>query len=380
MHKQPHDYQHRILIAVTGMSPQIITETVYALASQENPFVPTEIHVFTTQEGYNRARLTLLGDIADKSGWLLRLCQDYSLPQITFDEAHIHVLKDENGQVLNDIRTESDNILLADMITSTMQRIIDGYEVAGEDCALHVSIAGGRKTMGYYVGYSLSLLGRPQDRLSHVLVSESYEGHPEFYYPTPYTKVITTRENKPLDTKEAEVSLAYIPFVRLRNELPRSLISQQTSFSDLIENAQKAISGDLSLMINVAEKTIFAGGKEIKLEPINFAFYWMFVDHVLAGNEMGYHVSLNAEIIQTELLKRYAKLVGIHSGDYESVEKALKHGVTKEYMEQRLTRIKKAFVTALGKEGAQPYLITQRKGTKIKPYTLTLSVDKITLI
>ena len=32
---------------------------------------------------------------------------------------------------------------------------------------MHVSIAGGRKTRGFLAGYTLSLLGRPQDRLSH---------------------------------------------------------------------------------------------------------------------------------------------------------------------------------------------------------------------
>jgi CRISPR-associated protein (TIGR02584 family) len=36
-----------------------------------------------------------------------------------------------------------------------------------------MSIAGGRKTMGFYAGYALSLYGRAQDRMSHVLVEES---------------------------------------------------------------------------------------------------------------------------------------------------------------------------------------------------------------
>ena len=43
--------------------------------------------------------------------------------------------------------------------------------------------------MGYYLGYALSLFGRSQDRLSHVLVSDGYEGHPEFYYPSKNSKV-----------------------------------------------------------------------------------------------------------------------------------------------------------------------------------------------
>jgi CRISPR-associated protein (TIGR02584 family) len=377
-HKQPHEYNHRILIAVSGLSPQIITETIYALATQEVPFVPTEIHVFTTQEGFDRARLTLLGDIDDKSGWLARLRLDYQLPEIKFDESCIHVLKDEQQKPLSDIRTEHDNMLLADLITQTMQAVINQYETSGEDCALHVSIAGGRKTMGYYVGYALSLLGRAHDRLSHVLVSENYEGHPEFFYPTPYSKVITTRDNKPLDTKEAQVSLAYIPFVRLRNELPRQLISEQVSYSDLIDNAQKAIAGELSLVVDLNERSVFVSGKLVKLAPIEFAFYLMFVHHSLEGNSTGFHYNGEVGEVTKLFLKHYASVVGIHSGDYETVEKALKYGIDKDYFGQRLSKLKKVFVNTLGREGAKPYLPMQVK-TK-NPYQLSLMASQITLI
>ena len=30
--QQPHDYSRHLLVAVTGLSPQIVTETLYALA------------------------------------------------------------------------------------------------------------------------------------------------------------------------------------------------------------------------------------------------------------------------------------------------------------------------------------------------------------
>jgi CRISPR-associated protein (TIGR02584 family) len=50
--------------------------------------------------------------------------------------------------------------------------------------SLHVSIAGGRKTMGFYAGYALSLYGRAQDRMSHVLVDEKFEKGINFYYPS----------------------------------------------------------------------------------------------------------------------------------------------------------------------------------------------------
>jgi len=41
---EPAQFARRILLAVSGLSPQIVTETLYALAADEfAPFVPTEV-------------------------------------------------------------------------------------------------------------------------------------------------------------------------------------------------------------------------------------------------------------------------------------------------------------------------------------------------
>ena len=52
-----HD-KRKILLAVTGLSPQIVTETLYALAvGQETPWVPDDIQLITRCEGAERAWL-----------------------------------------------------------------------------------------------------------------------------------------------------------------------------------------------------------------------------------------------------------------------------------------------------------------------------------
>ena len=47
---KPQDYATRILVAVTGLSPQIVTETLYALAvgleRSQRPFVPSSLRPF----------------------------------------------------------------------------------------------------------------------------------------------------------------------------------------------------------------------------------------------------------------------------------------------------------------------------------------------
>ncbi|MBK8964255.1 MAG: TIGR02584 family CRISPR-associated protein [Candidatus Competibacteraceae bacterium] len=96
----PESYPRRILLCVAGLSPQIVTETLYALTVTGEPrFVPTEIHILTTAEGAERARLTLLGD---EPGWFQRLRQDYGLPEIRFDLDTIHLLRAADGRLLDD--------------------------------------------------------------------------------------------------------------------------------------------------------------------------------------------------------------------------------------------------------------------------------------
>ena len=76
----PAAFPRRVLFTVTGLTPQIVTETIYGLAvKQTPPFLPTQLVVMTTSDGANRARLTLQGN---NPGWLRRLCKNYDLPPI----------------------------------------------------------------------------------------------------------------------------------------------------------------------------------------------------------------------------------------------------------------------------------------------------------
>jgi CRISPR-associated protein (TIGR02584 family) len=344
---QPHEYKKRILIAVSGLSPQILTETLYGLAVKQN-FIPTEIHLITTLEGAHRATLNLLHE---KTGKFHALCQEYQLPDIDFSEQHIHVIRDAQDNELNDIRTPEQNAAAADFITNTIKEL-----TSDADSAVHVSIAGGRKTMGYYLGYALSLFGRTQDRLSHVLVSEGYEGHPEFYYPTLESHVIHTFDKKPLDTSKAEISLAEIPFIRMRQDIPKKLLQGKAGFLDTINLARKAELPP-ELIIDLENKKISANSEVFTMPAGVIAFYSWLLKQTIGSQEAlekPLDVEGNAQYAQ-DFITDYRAVVGEMGA--EATENALSKGMEGAFFAEKITRINKQLKDNLGERLAKTYLI-----------------------
>ncbi len=362
-------YPRRILLAVTGLSPQVVTETLYALAvAAERPWIPTEIHLLTTADGRRRAELALL---SDAPGWFHRLRTDFGLPPIAFDADHIHCVTDAAGTPLDDIRSPADNERLADWLTEQVRQFtLDG------DSAIHASIAGGRKTMGFYLGYALSLYGRPQDRLSHVLVNEPFESSWNFFYPTPYSQVMETRDGALADTREAQVTLARIPFVRLRDGLDESLLRGEARFSAAVASAQRALQPP-ELIIDRQAQCIQAAGQRIKLPPRELAFYSLFAERLLAGEEPLPAPPKEAPDPDwaARFLDQYHRLRSGALDDTERTEQALRHGMDGEYFSTTKSKLHQRLRRALGK-AADPYLIDDG-GTRPGRYRLALPPEAV---
>lgn len=357
----------RILLAVTGLTPQVVTETLYALACRaEAPWIPDEIHLITTATGAENARLNLL--LPD--GWFHRLCADYRLPAIEFPVKNIHILRDANDAPLDDIRTPEQNTLAADFITETMRRM-----TGTADSELHVSIAGGRKTMGYYLGYALSLYGRPQDRLSHVLVSDPFETNREFFYPTPYDHPIHSKRGDKeitVDARNARVELADIPFVRLRAGLPTELLQGGARFSQAVAAAQ--CSGrEVGLVIDLAARTAAAGGESLKLTPQNFTLMLWLARRRLEGRTPIHCSKAGNPDAARDYLTVCREVYGEQSAELERLETALKKGMDSPWFSPAKNRLHKALVRALGQSGAAPYQIHQVGARKEACFGLTLA-------
>jgi CRISPR-associated protein (TIGR02584 family) len=357
--------RRRVLLAVSGLSPQIITETLYALAvASPEPWIPDEVHLITTAEGAKRASLALL---SEEPGWFGRLLRDYGLPQMRFDPDSIHVIEDAAGAPMDDIRTPEQNELAADYITEQVRAFTQGHS------ELHVSIAGGRKTMGFHLGYALSLFGRAQDRLSHVLVSEPFESTWEFFYPTPGSRIISVRGERLADAAEARVTLADIPFVRLREGLPKPLLKGHASYSRTVQAARLALEPPF-LELDLEAGRVKAGGEPVDMTPADLAFYAMFARAGRAGIKA---LRRGDQKLAGLYLAESRRIAGDMSATQERAEHALRHGMDEDDFDQRNSRANKRLQEALGPQLAARYMI-QRLGRRGSGrYALPVAAERI---
>lgn len=361
-------YKKRILLAAVGLSPQVVTESIYALYEAGGiDNVPTEVHVVSTTEGAERTALALL---SQDPGWFHRLLKDYQLPPIKFADDHIHVICSESGEPLDDIRSLADNRAAADSIVRLVKQFTDD-----ENAALHVSIAGGRKTMGFLLGYALTLYGRKQDRLSHVLVDQAFESAWEFFYPTPYSRTITVSGNRLVDTSKATVLLADIPVVSLRRNLPQHLINADTRYEDVVHAAREVLSAP-SIKIDAKQRFIIASGVKLAIPSSQLALLAVFARRVLDAK-----VPISAppkDAPDQDWARRYLRerrVIGPESQDLNRTEKAYANGMTGDDFSSILSKLKKTIRKGLGQH-AEHYLI--RDGAKRpRQYFLELPPDSI---
>lgn len=363
--------KEKILLSVTGLTPQVVTETLYALAVLgDPPFVPDAIHVITTNEGASRLRLTLL----EGEGHLSRLIADYGLTggAMRLDADTIHRIPDSQGSSLDDIRSLADNQAAADAITEIVRDLTENPE-----STIHASIAGGRKTMGFYLGYALSLFGRPQDRLSHVLVSEPFESHYQFFFPSREPKVLFTRDSKPVSTADARITLADIPFVRLRDGLPERLLKGQVRYSEAVSAVQRTLDETPRLIIDLDAGRLLAAGCVVSPQAADLAFY-AWLARRRANREPGLRIPVEYEQNPTyarDFLTEYRAVKG-PDADLERTANALERGMDKAYFEARKTRINKVLATSLGAYAAKPYVVTPDE-TRPRKFGLTLQPEQI---
>ena len=358
----------RILLVLSGLNPQVVTETVYALAvKRQPPFVPDEVHLVSTEAGAIHARKALTG----VGNHLSKLCADYGLPEISLPDSHIHVVSDSQGQPLADIRTPADNEVAADYITELVRQF-----TADDGSVLHVSMAGGRKTQGFYMGYALSLFGRPHDELSHVLVAGPFEGLQVFYYPPRLPRVVRLGDGREVDLSTAEVSLASIPFVRLRHGLSEGLLAGSATFKETVDAARQLLEPP-RLVLDLLNQRVQAGRTVMHLNERELALLSVFARRVLNGKPA---VAPPAKYVDDEewaiWLDEEQQLCKPREDRRRWGAPRPKLTITGENWSVIKTRLHKSLKTAWG-PGAKPYLIQQLLTKPTKSFGLDLPASAV---
>lgn len=359
VHKAPHECARRILLCVSGRTPQIVTETLQALLDQSPRFEPTAIHIITTLDGRDRAQSQLLA-----TGRLAALCNQYGLEPLPIG---FTVIGEASGTPLSDIRDDADNTAAADCILDTVRRLTQDI-----DCAIHASLAGGRKTMSHYMGNALSLFGRSQDRLSHVLVAPEWvERVADFYFrPSRPVDLQDRKDNVVVSSADVVITIADIPLLRLRDSLSRTLINGDKSFIETVQLANCAL-GHMTLTLDLHRRLAECSGISIKLSPANFAFLAWLAIRAQKGQE-GIAINKWSDAEVEQYLKVYADVVGYDNPDcakigYESYERTKsrlqKYNSVdrKKYLTSRRGKLVDALECKLGKPLATKFLPPESK-------------------
>lgn len=335
--KTQSNEKRTVLLTSCGMYPQVITGMIFALSQRDEPVEPAEIYVITTEVGMDQIKRYLLDDT---NGYFFRLCREYDLTNTRFELSNVQLLENAVGIPLDDIQTSEDNEAVANTITELVRTL-----TSDPNTALHVSLAGGRRTISYYLGYALSLFGRPQDRLSHTIVSREFEADDEFFYPNKEPTFITDDTGNTLNTQDAKVVLAEIPFVRLREGLPVDLLEGKTTFVEAVASVPKITKG-AQVQISLEKKSLVMNDIAIDLPPILFAWYsW------LASRRKDRSEDESAILVRgkhhEEFLDFLKALFGARHPSVHRAAKALERGFTIDYVSEKNSRINKKVSQAL---------------------------------
>ncbi len=272
----------KVLIVTGGTSPQVVTETVFALARRaDDPFVPDDIICVVTKTVAKRFH-------AELEARLHELAAEWEIEE-AWGDVNVQI-PTVDGEWLDDVRSHEQTVVFGDFVSEVVRR-----QTSDDDARVHLSIAGGRKTMSYYGGAAMALWGRPRDELSHVLVGvsaaalaqdptlrpEDFESHPDFWYPSRADREITTRQGRVVNAREATIDLSDAPFVPLRGLLPPWVIESRTrrSYAVWVQRVRAALAPALTLHLVPNKRRIVIGDlADFTMEPVQFALYQLMAE------------------------------------------------------------------------------------------------------
>lgn len=227
-----------VLVVGMGTSPAVMTETVWALAHQSDPVVPDEVVVITTKSGKDALRMAIMSGAPSVWNRLKTALAKEKIAidgKLVFGDTSIRVIPDADGNEVSDLRTGADNLRAADFMLGELRKY-----TADSATTVLCSIAGGRKTMSALLFSCMSLLGREEDKVYHVLLPTEFEcgTEPPFFFPEPGVTYTSKKTEKKYRANKVQSELFEVPFVRMRGWYQDKFKSEPPSYKSLISKVQ----------------------------------------------------------------------------------------------------------------------------------------------
>ena len=290
---------HTVLVAVCGLTPAILTETVWALAHEHPAAIPDQIIVLTTEAGRAKIAEQLFGP--DQLWQQLRASllgpSHADNPRLDFDctPDRVKVFHRREGArriPIIELTSLADNQAIADALVDELW-----LHTSKPDTRVIASLAGGYKTMGALCLSAMQLLANPGDRVTHVLAGGGFDQtKPGFFFPEQTGQKLTGPAG-PLRARDAakKLQLIDVPVILLRRWFEDLLHTKPPSYDVLLSQGSAALqsgqAADLQLTLGPlvlppgAKARHFAllNGTRLALSADQYAYLRFFAERRLAG-------------------------------------------------------------------------------------------------
>lgn len=264
------------MVAMTGMSPAVVTETIWALYKEKPDWVPDEVRVYTTQKGEQVFHAQVLsGEGSKKSIWE-QLTVKVGKPDMKIKTV---IFKDDKDNALEDITTNEQQLLVADALLEAIRNLKNPH---ADPCRIVASIAGGRKSMSALMYAAMTYGADEEDIITHVLADETASDCRAFFFPEQKEqKLITYKEQQAFIAKKVHLELAEIPFAPLRSLVGSAVDDAGGSFATLVGRARKRLRyinvEDTRIRLSLSECVATINGKAVPLPEEQYALLAILV-------------------------------------------------------------------------------------------------------
>jgi len=325
----------QIVLCTLGLTPQILTELIYYIGVVQKQKID-ELVILTTEAGREMSQSILFEP--DKSP-LYQLGADWNISWVK------NIAQNVKYETIQSI---SNDFISQNEVSYMQKQVLEIVRILckSQNSCLHACLAGGRKQLSSALTIAMTLYGRDQDTLSHLIVSQNVVSNPAFFYPPPTKENIIGLNNQSVNSSKANIYISNILFPRL-SKLP-------SECRDLMEKLMSTDSPQPWLDINLNKRQILINNQIIDMPPSLAAWLAWLATNSLNGKRGLKRIGSSKE----EYLKFYKKFASHKS--FLRVSAILPDILDPEWMEEKTSRINKLVANCQHSNTAVRVIRTQK--------------------